>query len=110
MLAPVRASLAENKPIRWRRVNELPGYVYFDHSIHIANGVGCSTCHGPIHEMKLTRRAEPLTMQWCLACHRDPAKRIRPREAVFDPAGVLRTIKRIPGANSWPRITFAPTT
>jgi len=85
MLAPVRASLAENKPIRWRRVNELPGYVYFDHSIHIAKGVGCSTCHGPIHEMKLTRQAEPLTMQWCLACHRDPSKSIRPREAVFDP-------------------------
>jgi hypothetical protein len=76
----------ENKPVRWQRVNQLPGYVYFDHSVHVANGVGCSTCHGPIHEMKLTRQAEPLTMQWCLDCHRDPARFIRPREAVFDPS------------------------
>ena len=85
MLAPVRASLAENKPIRWQRVHKLPGYVYFDHSIHIAKGVGCSTCHGPVHEMKLTRQAAPLTMKWCLDCHRDPAKNLRPRDAVFDP-------------------------
>jgi Cytochrome c7 and related cytochrome c len=86
MLAPVRASLAENKPIHWQRVNRLPKYVYFDHSIHIAKGVACTTCHGPIQEMKLTRQAAPLTMQWCLDCHRDPAKGIGPREAVFDPA------------------------
>ena len=85
MLAPVRASLAENKPIRWQRVHKLPDYVYFDHSIHIAKGVGCTTCHGPIDEMKLTRQAEPLTMKWCLDCHRDPAKNLRPRDAVFDP-------------------------
>lgn len=85
MLAPVRASLAENKPIQWERVNKLPEYVYFDHSIHVAKGVGCTTCHGPIDQMRLTRQAAPLTMQWCLDCHRDPAKAIRPREAVFDP-------------------------
>jgi Cytochrome c7 and related cytochrome c/Class III cytochrome C family len=85
MLAPVRASLAEDKPIHWQRVNELPGYVYFDHSIHIAKGVGCTTCHGPIGQMKLTRQAAPLTMRWCLDCHRDPSMALRPREAVFDP-------------------------
>ena len=78
MLAPVRASLAENKPIHWQRVNALPGYVYFDHSIHIAKGVGCTTCHGPIGQMKLTRQAAPLTMHWCLDCHRDPAKAAAP--------------------------------
>jgi hypothetical protein len=88
MLAPVRASLAEERPIRWQRVNQLPGYVYFDHSVHVAKGVGCTTCHGPIQQMKLTRQAEPLTMQWCLDCHRDPAKYIRPREAVFDTAWI----------------------
>jgi hypothetical protein len=84
MLAPVRASLVEGRPIRWQRVSQLPGYVYFDHSVHVTNGVGCSTCHGPIQQMKLTRQAEPLTMQWCLDCHRAPAKFIRSREAVFD--------------------------
>jgi hypothetical protein len=85
MLAPVRTSLAEDKPIRWERVNALPDYVYFDHSVHIAKGVGCTTCHGPIGQMKLTRQGAPLTMHWCLDCHRDPAKALRPREAVFDP-------------------------
>jgi hypothetical protein len=90
MLAPVRASLAENKPIHWQRVNRLPKYVYFDHSIHIAKGVACRTCHGPVEKMKLTRQAAPLTMQWCLDCHRDPDKAIGPREAIFDPAGKPR--------------------
>jgi hypothetical protein len=80
--------LAEDRPMRWQRVNQLPGYVYFDHSVHVAKGVGCTTCHGPIQQMKLTRQAEPLTMQWCLDCHRDPAKYIRPREAVFDTAWI----------------------
>ncbi len=85
MLAPVRTSLAENKPIAWQRVHRLPDYVYFDHSIHVAKGVGCTTCHGAVDQMRLMRQAEPLTMQWCLDCHRDPAKSIQPRETVFDP-------------------------
>jgi len=85
MLAPVRASLAENKPIRWNKVNKLPDYVYFDHSIHIAKGVGCTTCHGPVDRMPLMRQAAPLTMGWCLNCHRDPAQYLRPATAVFDP-------------------------
>jgi hypothetical protein len=84
LLAPVRTSLAENKPLRWERVNKLPDYVYFDHSIHVAKGVGCSTCHGPVEQMRLMRQAAPLTMGWCLDCHRDPAKNVRPRQAVFD--------------------------
>jgi hypothetical protein len=84
ILAPVRASLAENKPIRWQRVHKLPDYVYFDHSIHVAKGVGCSTCHGLVEQMRLMRQAQPLTMGWCLDCHREPEKNVRPREAVFD--------------------------
>jgi hypothetical protein len=84
MLAPVRTSLAENKPIRWNKVNKLPDYVYFDHSIHIAKGVGCTTCHGPVDRMPLVRQAAPLTMGWCLNCHRDPAQYLRPATAVFD--------------------------
>jgi hypothetical protein len=85
MLAPVRDSLADHRPLRWRRVHDLPDYVYFDHSIHVAKGVGCVTCHGPVDRMPLTRRAHSLTMGWCLDCHRDPAPQLRPREAVFDP-------------------------
>ena len=85
MLAPVRTSLAENKPIAWQRVHRLPDYVYFDHSVHVAKGVGCTTCHGAVDQMPLMRQAAPLTMQWCLDCHRDPGKSIQPRETVFDP-------------------------
>jgi len=84
MLAPVRESLATNKPIHWRRVHVLPDYVYFDHSIHVAKGVGCSTCHGAVDRMPLMRQAAPLTMGWCLDCHRHPEAAIRPRDKVFD--------------------------
>ncbi len=85
MLAPDRESLAENMPIRWTRVYTLPDYVYFDHSIHIAKGVGCTECHGPIGDMAMTWKAQPLYMSWCIACHRDPAPHLRPREEVFNP-------------------------
>jgi hypothetical protein len=84
VLAPVRQSLAERKPLRWARVNTLPDYAYFDHSVHIAKGVGCTTCHGPIGDMPLTWKAQDLYMGWCLDCHRDPAANLRPRDAVFD--------------------------
>jgi Cytochrome c7 and related cytochrome c len=84
MLAPVRGSLADNVPIRWTRVNRLPDYVYFDHSIHIAKGVGCSTCHGDVASMPLMRQAAPLTMGWCLDCHRNPAPNLRPPDKIFN--------------------------
>jgi hypothetical protein len=86
MLAPVRESLARREPIHWQRVNRLPDYVYFDHSIHVAKGVGCTTCHGAVARMPLMQQAEPLTMGWCLDCHRDPAPRLRPQSDVFDPS------------------------
>jgi hypothetical protein len=84
MLAPVRTSLAEGRPLLWRKVHTLPHYVYFNHSVHVAKGVGCTTCHGEVQTMKLIRQVAPLTMGWCLDCHRDPAPNLRPREAVFD--------------------------
>jgi hypothetical protein len=84
MLAPVRQSLAEGKPLHWQRVHDLPGYVYFNHSIHVAKGVGCATCHGRLDSMKLTYKTAPLTMGWCLDCHRDPAPNLRPRDRIFD--------------------------
>jgi hypothetical protein len=84
VLAPVFASLRDDRPLAWTRVHQLPDFVYFDHSIHVAKGVGCTTCHGPVERMPLTWRVAPLTMQWCLECHRAPEKFVRPRERVFD--------------------------
>jgi hypothetical protein len=83
MLEPVRASLRENRPILWVRVNNLPDFVYFDHSIHVHKGVGCETCHGRVDEMPLTWQEQSLHMEWCLDCHRSPEKYLRPREEVF---------------------------
>ena len=85
ILAPVRQSLAEGKPLVWSRLNDLPDYVYFNHSIHIAKGIGCTSCHGQIAEMPLTERAGTLYMSWCLDCHRAPEKNIRPKSEVFNP-------------------------
>ena len=86
VLAPVRQSFSRSTPLKWNRVHDLPGYVYFDHSIHIAKGIGCSTCHGRIDQMPLTRKTQTLYMKWCLDCHREPQKYIRPRDKVFDVA------------------------
>lgn len=86
MLAPVRVSLATNTPIHWRRVHDLADYVYFDHSVHVTNGLGCSSCHGNVADMPLIAKAEPLSMSWCLDCHRDPAKNLRPESEIFDTA------------------------
>ena len=84
MLEPVRASFRDDAPLHWRRVHDLPRFVYFDHSIHIREGVGCSTCHGPVDSMPLTWKAETLYMEWCLECHREPERFVRPREEVFN--------------------------
>jgi hypothetical protein len=84
MLAPVRNSYRDDKPLRWQRVYNLPGFVYFDHSIHVNKGVGCASCHGRIDEMPLTYQAASLLMEWCLDCHRHPERHLRPREEVFN--------------------------
>jgi hypothetical protein len=84
MLEPVRASFRDNKPIEWNRVYDLPDYVYFDHSIHVSKGVACFTCHGEVDKMPLLKRASSLQMQWCLDCHRDPTKNLRPADKVTD--------------------------
>jgi len=76
MLAPVRESLASGKPLNWARVNRLPDYVYFDHHVHVKNGVPCAACHGNVRRMPLTRQTAPLTMGWCLDCHRSPEDRL----------------------------------
>ena len=84
VLEPVRRSLGEDKPIAWNRINDLPDYVYFNHSIHLAKGVGCATCHGDVAQMPLTFKAKSLTMQFCLDCHRDPGPALRPKNKIFD--------------------------
>ncbi len=84
LLEPVRASFRSGKSLVWTRVNDLPDFVYFDHSIHINKGVGCNTCHGPVDRMPLMFNYASLQMEWCLDCHRDPAKYLRPRDQVFN--------------------------
>jgi hypothetical protein len=86
ILEPVRTSFRENRPLHWTRVNDLPDFVYFNHSIHVRKGVGCATCHGPVDRMPLMYQDATLMMSWCLDCHRNPAKYIRPREQVFNMA------------------------
>jgi hypothetical protein len=84
ILEPVRESWRTEKPLAWTRVHNLPDYVYFNHSIHIAKGIGCNTCHGQVDQMPLMYQAASLQMEWCLQCHRNPEQYIRPKEKVFD--------------------------
>ncbi len=86
MLAPVRESYAHRIPLRWNRVHRLAAYVYFDHSIHVAKGVPCAACHGAVHEMALMRQARPLTMGWCLDCHRNPGPNLVAYDKEYDTA------------------------
>jgi hypothetical protein len=95
-LQPVRDSYQTNESIRWTKVNDLPDYVYFNHSIHIKKGVGCETCHGRVDTMPLMYQEASLQMRWCLDCHRNPEKYVRPRELVtkmgYEPAEPQETL------------------
>jgi hypothetical protein len=82
LLAPVRASHATGMPVAWVRVHDLPDYVYFDHSAHVRRGVGCVECHGRVDRMEVVYQAEPLSMGWCLDCHRRPQGRLRPLDQI----------------------------
>jgi hypothetical protein len=88
MLEPVRVSMRTNVPIRWNRVHDLPDYAYFNHAIHVQKGVGCASCHGRVDKMPLMWKEEPMTMEWCLSCHRAPERHLRPREEIFNMAWV----------------------
>jgi Zn ribbon nucleic-acid-binding protein len=83
-LAPVRESYATGVPLAWTRVHDLPDFVYFNHSIHVLKGVGCTECHGQVDQMPLMWKEEPMTMEWCLDCHRQPERALRPVEQVFN--------------------------
>lgn len=88
VLAPVRESFATGVPIAWQRVHRLPDYVYFDHHIHLAKGVGCVSCHGRVDRMPLTEQVVPMRMGFCLECHRAPATRLRAPQDLFSMAPV----------------------
>jgi hypothetical protein len=99
-LEPVRESFRSGKSIAWTRVHDLPDFVYFDHSIHLHKGVGCTTCHGQVDRMPLMMQEKSLQMEWCIDCHRHPEQYVRPREAVFrvdytPPADQLALGKRL---------------
>jgi len=98
MLAPVRESAARGEPLHWTRVHRLPDFVYFDHAIHVKKGVGCIECHGRVDRMPLMCRVAPLTMQWCLDCHRDPTPHLRDPAHVFDmtPSAAVRVASGVP--------------
>ncbi len=83
MLEPVRESYQTGQPIEWVKVYNLPDFVYFNHSIHVAKGVGCETCHGRVDQMALTYKANSLYMEWCLECHRHPENYLRPRDEIY---------------------------
>jgi hypothetical protein len=84
MLAPVRDSLKSGKPLVWSRLHDLPDFVYFNHGIHVKKGVGCVECHGRIDLMPLTFKDKPMTMEWCLECHRYPERHVRPQSEIFN--------------------------
>jgi hypothetical protein len=84
MLEPVRASFRSGASIEWTKVNDLPDFVYFNHSAHVNKGVGCATCHGRVDQMPLVWQEKSLQMEWCLGCHRQPEKYLRPQSEVYN--------------------------
>ena len=85
-LAAVYESWETEQPIAWNRVHDLADFVYYNHSAHINKGIGCSECHGRMDQMVGVWKNEPMTMGWCLECHRNPQAYVRPREEVFNMA------------------------
>ncbi len=81
-IAKLAESFKSGKPMQWVKVHVLPDYVYFDHSRHVGAGVSCVSCHGRIDQMKRVHQVEPLSMSWCLDCHRAPEKHLRPKKFV----------------------------
>ncbi|WP_438015205.1 cytochrome c3 family protein [Sorangium sp. So ce315] len=84
MLEPVRRSWFSGTPIPWNRVTSVPDFVYFNHAIHVNKGVGCVSCHGRVDEMAAVYKVAPMTMGWCLQCHRLPEPHLRPLSAITD--------------------------
>jgi hypothetical protein len=108
ILEPVRASYRDDEPLQWVRVHDLPDFVYFNHSIHLAKGVGCSTCHGDVADMPLVRQHASLTMGWCVDCHRDPVMNIRPKDELFNTRWQAPPDQRQRGAELMAQYGVAP--
>lgn len=85
-LDPLRDSMATQEPVRWVRVHKVPEYAYFHHAVHVNAGIGCSTCHGNVREMEKITQMKPLSMSWCLSCHRNPDPYLRPPEEITNTA------------------------
>jgi hypothetical protein len=103
-LEPVRESYRTDKSIEWVRVHRLPDFVYFNHSIHVNKGIGCSSCHGQVNQMPLMFQAKELTMQWCLDCHRNTEQNLRPHDQIVNmdwvaPANQLELGKKLAAGN-----------
>ena len=81
-LAVIHESMSSGLPVEWVRVHNIPDYAVFDHSVHIGAGVGCSSCHGDIRSMEVVTQMEPLSMAWCLECHRNPGPHLRERDQI----------------------------
>ena len=114
MLEPVRASYRDDQPLVWNRVHDLPDFVYFNHSVHLTKGIGCTTCHGQVDQMPLTWKANSLYMEWCLDCHRNPEKYVRPVEEVFNvrwrpPSDQLEQGKRLVEEYNIDSLTYCST-
>ena len=84
ILAPVRQSFAQHEPLEWNRVHQLPDFVFFNHSVHVQKGIGCSECHGRVDQMPLTWKTHSLYMRWCVDCHEAPQKHLRPKDQIFN--------------------------
>jgi hypothetical protein len=97
-LSLLREQAADDRPVPWVRVHDLPDYVYFDHRAHLGAGVGCASCHGRVDQMARVQQTQPLTMGWCLSCHRDPEPHLRGAESVtrMDVVAGARRGKRSP--------------
>lgn len=99
LLKPLRDSWETGKPVEWTRVHSLPNYAYFNHGAHVTHGVSCVECHGRVDQMDTVKQVQPLSMSWCLECHRDPAGRLRPKDQVTN-LGWLATEDPIAKAKS----------
>jgi Cytochrome c7 and related cytochrome c len=113
-LEPVRQSFRSDRSIEWTRVHDLPDFVYFNHSIHVNKGVGCTTCHGQVDRMPLMWQEKSLQMEWCLDCHRSPEQYVRPRRAVFSvdyaaPANQLEIGRRLVAEYNIQKLTSCST-
>jgi hypothetical protein len=113
-LMTVREGFKAGRPIEWTRVHDLPDYVFFDHSIHIHKGVGCTTCHGPVDQMAVMRQEASLQMDWCLTCHRNPEQYVRPRSEVFSvsyqpPANQIEVGRRLVAEYAIEKLTSCST-